>query len=1015
MARARRASPEKGKNWSTRDSTNSSCFINVCTNAKTKFLSPFYISQPPKENRGKELNTKSHSDSRETGLLCRKLACDLQRPLGDQGDNGLYYRPNKPALPTPPSSRTAICSRRTRSPSRGDREHDNQTSHIRDKAPTRRWFRLTDVSSTQKRRRSETSDKPQTAELLCEDRALQDGEHPNVERPAKIRRLDGQNRPEGCILHGSNSKRTPEATPLLTYGVSIPVQLPTIRPVICSVGLYQDHTTGSDNAPRARPPHDHLHRRHADNGRLRAAAQRTSNGTSVPPGKPGVCNKQQEITGRTNTGTRVSGICSELPKNGTQTPRREDQDNQIRGKETPMFRTPNSTSAVPPSRENECSNTSHLDGTAVLQTPSVLSPRDNPGRPGLLGNYRAHPGSEGGAELVGGAFHSLEWTQPHHTQSIDCDRDRRLTQRMGRCLQQGTDRRSVVSPRTRDAHQLPGNASRDNSSAMLRQKQDEPAHTVENGQHVSTVLHQQERGNDIPRADTSRQTTVAVVHGERHISLSRTSSRNLEHCRGRRIQNDEGPHRLETVPSCVQSNQPGARTPECGPIRHQTNSPAAPVRQLETRPTSYSDGCLLQELVYDEGLCQPTMEPDWESVSTMPETESRAGASGSSMEGSTMVPNSPRDGNKDTSPDQTIKRSDPTNGPGQSPRHLTTTSRVEHLRQRYRSCQLSQEATEIIMASWRPKSSKTYDSLYGKWVSWCEQRDSNPISGPIGEVVNFLANLFTEGYQYRSLNAYRSAISSVHEKIDGYEVGQHPLVTRLLKGAFNERPPRPRYTTTWDVKIVTEYLDKLGENEPLSLMNLTLKTVMLLALTRPSRSSDLANLDLRTLKQYPEGIILQTSGLPKQARQNRPIADFLFPSFQDNKRLCPVKSLTEYLKRTAPFRTGNGHEQNPHQVFLSTIKPHSPVASSTIARWLKTTLANAGIDTSIFKAHSTRSAATTAAANKGVTTSDILNAADWSSESVFQKFYYRPSRDTSFGTAVLSKEGMSSTTKSRDM
>ena len=32
----------------------------------------------------------------------------------------------------------------------------------------------------------------------------------------------------------------------------------------------------------------------------------------------------------------------------------------------------------------------------------------------------------------------------------------------------------------------------------------------------------------------------------------------------------------------------------------------------------------------------------------------------------------------------------------------------------------------------------------------------------------------------------------------------------------------------------------------------------------------------------------------------------------------------------------------------------------------------------------------------------ILKAADWSSESVFQRFYYKPTEDPSFGRAVLS-------------
>ena len=56
-----------------------------------------------------------------------------------------------------------------------------------------------------------------------------------------------------------------------------------------------------------------------------------------------------------------------------------------------------------------------------------------------------------------------------------------------------------------------------------------------------------------------------------------------------------------------------------------------------------------------------------------------------------------------------------------------------------------------------------YDSLFRKWVDWCNQQHSDPVSGPISEVVNFLAHLFKEGYQYCSLNAYHSAISSAME------------------------------------------------------------------------------------------------------------------------------------------------------------------------------------------------------------------------------------------------------------
>ena len=42
-------------------------------------------------------------------------------------------------------------------------------------------------------------------------------------------------------------------------------------------------------------------------------------------------------------------------------------------------------------------------------------------------------------------------------------------------------------------------------------------------------------------------------------------------------------------------------------------------------------------------------------------------------------------------------------------------------------------------------------------------------SRPIGGVTNYLVHLF----KYRSLKTYCSAVTSVHEKADGYEVGEH--------------------------------------------------------------------------------------------------------------------------------------------------------------------------------------------------------------------------------------------------
>uniref|UniRef100_A0A1X7VE33 Tyr recombinase domain-containing protein n=1 Tax=Amphimedon queenslandica TaxID=400682 RepID=A0A1X7VE33_AMPQE len=324
-----------------------------------------------------------------------------------------------------------------------------------------------------------------------------------------------------------------------------------------------------------------------------------------------------------------------------------------------------------------------------------------------------------------------------------------------------------------------------------------------------------------------------------------------------------------------------------------------------------------------------------------------------------------------------------------------TSSRVAYLRQHYSDKGFSGGATNLLLSSWRQKSAQSYDSLCKRWISWCSERHSDPVSGPIEDFVNFLAELHYQGYQYRSLCAYRSAIASMHSPIDGFSVGQHPLVSRLLKGAFQLNPPLPRYSSTWDVNFVLTHLNSHRLDANLTLRQLTLRTVMLMALTRPSRSVDLSNLDLTGFRNTPEGSVFVPRALTKQSRPGREIKEFFFPKFQENSKLCPVHSLNLYIDKTRLLR------EEKTRLFISLIKPHNPVTSCTIARWLKQVMTAAGIDTSIFKAHSVRSASTSAASTAGVTTEDILNAADWSTESSFSRFYYKPVRNPVFASAIL--------------
>ena len=96
----------------------------------------------------------------------------------------------------------------------------------------------------------------------------------------------------------------------------------------------------------------------------------------------------------------------------------------------------------------------------------------------------------------------------------------------------------------------------------------------------------------------------------------------------------------------------------------------------------------------------------------------------------------------------------------------------------------------------------------------------------------------------------------------------------------------------------------------------------------------------------------------KQSRPGLPTLTVVLKPYLPDASLSVVKTLEEYmyLRRTEPLR---GEET---QLFISCNKPHKKVTKETISRWIKQVMLNSGIDISLFKPHSTRAAAVSAAA-----------------------------------------------------
>jgi len=235
-----------------------------------------------------------------------------------------------------------------------------------------------------------------------------------------------------------------------------------------------------------------------------------------------------------------------------------------------------------------------------------------------------------------------------------------------------------------------------------------------------------------------------------------------------------------------------------------------------------------------------------------------------------------------------------------------------------------------------------------------------------------------------------------HVQVDGVRVGSHEIVSRLMKGIFNLKPPVPRYMFIWPIGKVMKYLKSLQVNSELPLKLLSMKTVLLIALISADRGASISSLSLKFYLSSKNELRFLVPSLAKTSRpQKCDVREVILKNYIHDKRICPVAATKSYISRTASLR---GEEK---QLFISFVKPHKAVCKATIARWVTSILSLAGIDTSIFKAHSTRSAATSCADQKGIPIYDILKAGDWSSASTFQRFYKREVIHHRFQEAIL--------------
>ncbi|XP_068707071.1 uncharacterized protein [Montipora foliosa] len=137
------------------------------------------------------------------------------------------------------------------------------------------------------------------------------------------------------------------------------------------------------------------------------------------------------------------------------------------------------------------------------------------------------------------------------------------------------------------------------------------------------------------------------------------------------------------------------------------------------------------------------------------------------------------------------------------------------------------EPLNIIPDSWRTGTRKQYQTYVTAWLKFCKDTSIRYTYPTLQQVLDFLTHQ-SKTVGYSAVATARGALSSFIT-LDGIKVGEHPLVSRFMSGLFNQKPALPRYTEIWNPQIVLNYLKTFPAVDSMSLKQLALKLLMLMA------------------------------------------------------------------------------------------------------------------------------------------------------------------------------------------
>ena len=582
---------------------------------------------------------------------------------------------------------------------------------------------------------------------------------------------------------------------------------------------------------------------------------------------------------------------------------------------------------------------------------------------------------------------------------------RRFSRRLGSGSRGHASFRAVVLNTEERTHKYPGAqgnlagspgiitySKRQDSSCLFRQPD-------------STSLHLETRGNKILESLQSSQGSDSLVRTKQHRTYASVHSRRKERSSGRPQQERASPsHRVDSSPTSLRPTVAAMGPTTSGSVRHESKQEAAKLHVSPCGSSSYSSGRFFTRLVQRGPLCLPSFRSHQKGLKQVSgQSKLQNDSCGALVASKRVVPGPSKPGSGGTKASSTQTRP-AASASGESsslkPPHASL-DRLETLNCLLRFRKFSSKVSKSIYGARGPTTNALYQQRWATFVSWCRSRKISASRVTISQVCEFLIYLFEEkNMAPATIQGYRSSLHSVLRHT-GLRINNDEDVADVVRSLRIRAPKNLKKTVNWNLDVVLKFLcsEKFEPLRDVSLLNLTKKTIILVALALAKRISELQALS-RQVGFSSEGALLSlvcNFRAKNDFKCKRLPRNFFIKELsslvgnEEEALLCPVRALKEYIRRTKSLVS-----RDLPNLFVSPRKPSRPASKNALTFLIKLVIKEAHeslcpefLPLLKVKTHELRAVSTSVAFKHNLSLDSVMEAAQWRCKSVFASHYLK--------------------------